>query len=165
MLTTPRLTLRAATIDDVAALHALFSDAGAMRYWSSLPHTTLDQTETWLASMIAAPSNGTTDFLIEQDGRVIGKAGCWRPWEIGFLLAPARWGRGLAREAVAAILAHIFDHNDVTAIDADVDPRNHASLALLTRLGFVESGRATATIRIGGEYCDSIYLRLTRPAA
>ena len=46
-----------------------------------------------------------------------------------------------------------------TELTADVDPRNAASLALLRRHGFVETGRAAATWQIGDEWCDSIYLR------
>ena len=162
-LITPRLTLRAAVVDDAAALHAIFSDARAMRYWSSLPHARLEQTLAWLDGMVGRPANGHTDFLIEHHGRVIGKAGCWRPWEIGYLLDPAYWGRGLGREAVAAVIDHIFRLGDTDAIVADVDPRNHASLHLLDALGFAETGRAAATIRIGDELCDSVYLRLARP--
>jgi RimJ/RimL family protein N-acetyltransferase len=36
-LLTPRLALRAATPADAAALLAIFSDPGVMRYWSTLP--------------------------------------------------------------------------------------------------------------------------------
>ena len=161
-LTTPRLHLRAARPGDAAALHAVFSDARAMRYWSTLPHTDADQTEAWLASMIASPGNGERDFLIEHEGRVIGKAGCWRPWEIGFILHPDDWGRGLAREAAAAVIGHIFAEHATEAIDADVDPRNAASLRLLAGLGFTETARVAATIQVGDEWCDSVYLRLTR---
>jgi [ribosomal protein S5]-alanine N-acetyltransferase len=45
-------------------------------------------------------------------------------------------------------------------IDADVDPRNKASLRLLQGLGFDEVGRASRTWNIGGEWCGSVYLRL-----
>jgi len=51
---------------------------------------------------------------------------------------------------------------DLDAITADVDPRNEASLRLLGRLGFIETGRATATYEIEGEISDSVYLALRR---
>ena len=44
-------------------------------------------------------------------------------------------------------------------VGAEVDPRNTASLRLLTRLGFVETGRAERTMQWRDEWCDSIYLR------
>jgi RimJ/RimL family protein N-acetyltransferase len=47
---------------------------------------------------------------------------------------------------------------------ADVDPRNVASLRVLDRLGFKETGRAERTFLLGDEWCDSVYLALQRPA-
>ena len=102
--------------------------------------------------------------MIELDGRAIGKAGCWRVPEIGYILHPDYWGRGLAAEAVGAAIAHIFAAYDIPAIRADVDPRNEASLKLLARFGFTETGRAAATWEINGEICDSVYLALPRPS-
>ena len=84
--------------------------------------------------------------------------------EIGFILHPDYWGQGLAREAVAAAVASAFARFPVDELIADVDPRNAASLALLKRLGFVETGRAEGVWEVGGEICDSVYLALSRPA-
>ena len=161
---TPRLRLRRARPDDLAAFHEILSDPAAMRFWSTLPHASLDQTREWLDDMIAPPRE-SSDFVVEHEGRVIGKAGCWRLPEIGFILRPDCWGQGLAREALAAIIPHLFDLFPIPAITADVDPRNAASLALLRGLGFVETGRAKRTWLIGDEYCDSVYFALARPPA
>ena len=38
-----------------------------------------------------------------------------------------------------------------------------AALAVLTRLGFMETGRAERTLLVGDTWCDSIYLGLSRP--
>jgi ribosomal-protein-alanine N-acetyltransferase len=46
-----------------------------------------------------------------------------------------------------------------------VDPLNAASLGLLRKLGFRETGSATATFFVGGRWADSVYLALHRPAA
>ncbi|HEY2708678.1 MAG TPA: GNAT family N-acetyltransferase [Caulobacteraceae bacterium] len=164
-LITERLRLRRAREGDLAAMHAVLSNAEAMRYWSTPPHQSLDQTREWLAGMIADGPPGSDDFVVEHQGRVIGKAGCWRLPEIGFILHEDRWGQGLAGEAAGAVIAHVFTAHDLPAITADVDPRNTASLRLLARLGFVETGRAKGTFEIGGELCDSVYLALARPAA
>lgn len=161
-LLTARLKLRRAAPDDLEAFHAILSDPVAMRFWSSLPHPDLERTKAWLDSMIADGPPLGEDFVIEHEGRVIGKAGCWRLPEIGYILHPAYWGRGFAAEACGAAIAHIFATYDLDAITADVDPRNQASLRLLARLGFVETGRATATYDVGGEISDSVYLALRR---
>ncbi len=162
---TPRLRLRRARPDDLDALHAVLSDARAMRYWSTPPHTDREQTREFLGKMIAAQPAESCDFVIERDGRTIGKAGCYHLPDVGYILHPDHWGQGLATEALGAVIAHIFAHYDVAALKADVDPRNAGSLALLARLGFHETHRAARTWRVGEEWCDSVYLALPRPAA
>ena len=162
-LRTHRLLLRRARRDDLDAIHAILGHPVAMRYWSTPPHETVDQSRDWLEAMIASPQTLSDDFVIEFDGRVVGKAGCWRLPEFGYILHPDVWGRGFAAEALRAIVAHVFAAHAIPEIVADVDPRNAASLAVLARLGFRETGRAERTMQIGTEWCDSIYLSLPRP--
>ena len=151
-------------MSDLDAVHAFLSDPVAMRYWSSLPHTDLAETRAWLDDMIAAPPENSCDFIVERDGVAVGKAGCWRAPEVGYILHRDHWGQGLAREAMAAAIPAIFARLGLPELTADVDPRNTASLALLARLGFVETGRAARTLKVGDEWCDSVYLALSRPA-
>jgi len=161
-LVTERLRLRRARPEDLHALHAVLSHPAAMRYWSTPPHTAIDQTEAWLADMIEATDE---DFVVEHLGRVIGKAGAYRLPNVGYILHPDCWGSGLATEALGAVIAHIFASRAVDRLTADVDPRNTASIRLLEKLGFVETHRAARTWLVGGEWCDSVYLALDRPAA
>ena len=164
-IVTPRLRLRRARADDLAAIHAILAHPQTMRFWSTPPHVDLDQTRAWLADMIAADPALSDDFVIERDGQVIGKAGCWRLPEVGYILHPDHWGQGLAREALTAAIAHVFENFPLPALEADVDPRNTRSLALLQRLGFLETGRGECTIQVAGEWCDSVYLSLSRPVS
>lgn len=162
MITTPRLTLRKPRPGDLADLHACLSDPRAMRYWSTPEHETLAQTKDWLDAMIAADPAQSDDFLIDHQGRVIGKAGMWRTPEIGFLLHPDFWGKGLAFEAMSAVIAHLFATRDLPILTAEADPRNAGSLGLLHRLGFYETHRESRTMQWRDEWCDSVYLRLDR---
>lgn len=159
---TQRLLLRRARAEDLAALNAMMSDAETMRYWSTAPHADLETTRAWLDSMIAASPDESDDFIVECEGTVIGKLGAWRLPEVGYLIGRPYWGRGYATEAMAAFVAYAFAHR-TDHLTADVDPRNTASLALLARTGFREIGRAQRTWCVGGEWCDSVYLRLDRP--
>lgn len=161
VITTPRLTLRPARPDDLEAMHAVLSDPRATRWWSTPPHRTLAQTRDWLAGMIA---NGPDhpDFVIERDGRVIGKAGFYAMPDVGYILHPDAWGQGLATEAVAAAVDHVFRTRDIDTLTADVDPENAASIRLLERLGFIKTGFAARSWNVGGEWKDSLYYSLTR---
>ena len=161
---TPRLTLRRARPEDAQPLFEVFSDARAMRYWSTPPHCGIEQTRQFVQSMVEASDDDSDDFVIELDARVIGKVGYWRLPELGYILHPDLWGQGLAREAMQGVIERMFQVRGVPALTADVDPRNRRSLGLLARLGFLETHRASRTYRIGEEWCDSIYLRLDREA-
>jgi RimJ/RimL family protein N-acetyltransferase len=158
---TPRLRLRCARPADLEALHAVLSDSRATRWWSTPPHETLDQTRAWLDAMIA---NGPDhpDFVIELDGRVVGKAGFFALPDVGYILHPDVWGRGLAAEAVGAAIDHVFQTRTIDTLTADVDPENAASIRLLERLGFVRTGSAERTWNIGGHWKDSLYYALSR---
>ncbi|MFP3944997.1 MAG: GNAT family N-acetyltransferase [Alphaproteobacteria bacterium] len=161
-IVTGRLRLRRARIDDLEAVHRILSNADAMRYWATAPHTSLEESRQWLESMIASSRGKSFDFIVEHQGRPIGKAGMFRVPEIGFILHPDEWGRGFAYEALSAIIPAAFARFPIPRIKADVDPRNGPSLKLLERLGFRETGRAENTYFIGGEWCHSVYLARER---
>ncbi len=150
-------------MSDLDDMHAVLSDRRAMRYWSTPPHESIEQTREWLEAMIASPPEVREDFVVEREGRVIGKAGCYRLPDIGYILHPDHWGQGLAFEAVSAVIERVFEREDVPVLTADVDPRNVGSYRLLEKLGFREVRRAKNTWCIAGEWCDSIYLELRRP--
>ncbi|WP_439477364.1 GNAT family N-acetyltransferase [Brevundimonas sp.] len=158
---TPRLILRSARPDDLEAIHAVLSDPRATLWWSTPPHETVEQTKAWLDGMIA---NGPDhpDFVVELDGRVIGKAGFWNLPDVGYILHPDAWGQGLAAEAVGAAIDHVFRTRDLETLTADVDPENAASIRLLERLGFVRTGFAARTWNVGGVWKDSLYYALSR---
>lgn len=155
---TERLVLRKAEPGDLAAMHAVLSHPVATRYWSTPPHQSLDETKRWLDSMIEGTGD---DFVVTFEGRLIGKAGFFRDPEVGYILHPDFTGRGLGFEAVFAVCDRALHLRGLPKVVADVDPRNEASLRLLRRLGFVETGRAKGTFQIGDELCDSVFLELT----
>jgi [ribosomal protein S5]-alanine N-acetyltransferase len=143
-------------------VHRLFSDPQAMRYWSRPEHETVEETRHWLRFLVE-PEPDSLDFLIERDGEVIGKAGAWKLPEVGFLLHPDHWGKGLASEAMAAMIAHVETaFPALPDLTAEVDPRNAASLRLLERLGFHETHRAERTLLWKDEWCDSVWLARPR---
>jgi ribosomal-protein-alanine N-acetyltransferase len=162
-ITTPRLVLRTAERSDLEGIHAVFSDVTAMRWWATPPHQTIEESEAWLTAMIA---NGPDhpDFIIECGGDVIGKVGFWAPPEIGYILHPSHWGRGLASEALTAAIDHLFAHHSFDHITADVDPANDGSIRVLERTGFTKIGSAERTMQVGGVWVDSLFYALTRSA-
>ena len=57
-------------------------------------------------------------------------------YELGTHLRPVWWGRGLAEEAARAVIEYAFDRLGVSALFAGHNPNNHASRALVKKLGF-----------------------------
>ena len=156
---TERLVLRRARHADTPAMHRIMSNPVAMRYWSTPPHRTPADTERWMASMIGADPETSDDFIVTLEGRLIGKLGAWKLPEIGFLIDPDQWGKGLATEAMHAFIERRRDLGSAE-LTADVDPRNKGSLRLLERCGFEETHRAQRTWQVGEQWCDSVYLKL-----
>jgi ribosomal-protein-alanine N-acetyltransferase len=114
--------------------------------------------------MTAGAQNGVTDFVIclKPDLTPVGKCGIWQGEEIGFMLARAHWRKGLAAEALRAVLPYFFSERGMLEIVADVDPRNTSSMALLQKLGFVVYDFKERTFQLGDEWVDSSYLKLTK---
>jgi len=137
-LETARLILRPRTLDDAEALHAAFADVELMRYWSGPPHASVEETRADLAR--DAPEWRRWAITLKGDDTAIGvvAAGEKRQGnvtEIGYLLVRDHWGRGIAREAVSAVIDRIFAEGQ-RRVFADTDPDNGPSRALLERLGF-----------------------------
>ena len=158
-LATARLTLRPLQQGDAPALHRFFSDPDAMRHFGEL-HTDLSETEAWVRGTLSAPPEQTREYAILRDGEVIGKAGIWSAPELGYFLRRDQWGQGLMHEALEALLPHLFAELSLSRITADIDPDNPASLRLVQKLGFRETGRASRTIQIAGAWADSVYVAL-----
>ncbi len=157
-----RVILRRFRADDLDDLHRVFSDPLAMTWWSRGPHTDLQETQVWLADSLAAPAEGADDFAVLMDDVVIGKLGCYQLPNLGYIFHPDHWGRGLAGEAMALFLRHVAERAGLDHLQADVDPRNGASIRLLERFGFQRSGFARNTWHTHIGWCDSLYLTLDR---
>ena len=142
-LRTARLQLRRPTPGDLDAFFEIMSNPSAMRYWSTLPHADSTVTRAWLERMVERELSGGQHFVIEWDGQVVGEVGAGRLPDFGFIIHP--------------------QFTDTAELKADVDPRNAASLRVLHKLGFRETGRASNTFLLGDEWCDSVYLALPRP--
>lgn len=156
---TERLLLRSARADDVDAFHAMLSDPRAMAYWYRTPHERVEDTHDWLGAMIDLDPRIGEDFVVEWNGRVIGKAGLRRFPRIGYIFHPDAWGQGFATEALRPIIDRAFATHSLTMIEAEVDARNGPSLRLLVRVGFLPFRYVPRTFCIAGTWSDSVFLR------
>lgn len=156
---TERLLLRPACGDDLDAFHAILGDARATAYWYRTAHECIADTRDWLDAMIDIDPRNGEDFVVERDGRVIGKAGLRRFPTIGYIFHPDAWGQGVATEALRPIIDRAFTVHRLAMIDAEVDPRNLPSLRLLARVGFEPFRYVPRACCVAGTWSDSVFLR------
>ncbi len=79
--------------------------------------------------------------------------------DIGLLIGDrAQWGRGIAREAIAALTQHAFDALDLHKVTAGCYCANIAAQKSFLAVGFVEEGRRLRHFRYRDGWEDHILL-------
>lgn len=149
-LATPRLRLAPLGPSDLEGCFALDQDPEVMRYITgrTTPWEEFER-EVWprlIASTPSAPSFYGAHERAESGDQFVG----WfhlRPsvrlageLEVGYRLARAAWGRGLATEGTRALVRHAFETRARDLVDACVHPENTASRRVLERCGFEPRG-------------------------
>jgi RimJ/RimL family protein N-acetyltransferase len=172
-LRTRRLVLRPLRADDAPGMYAIYSDPQTMRYWSARVIENLEAAASMLGDDLRLQLDGTAAFwavVLPQTGRVIGKFSLFRispenrRAEIGYVLNRQFWGKGYGTELLRTMIDTAFDAYELHRLEADIDPDNAASLALLKKFGFREEGRFRERWLMGAEWRDSIMMALLAPA-
>ena len=140
---TERLTLRPMREADATALFEISQEPEVVRFVGDRHVPTLQETWRMVAAWIGHWAlRGYGQWAIEEraSGRFIGRAGIINPadWpgpEVGYLLGRPWWGRGYATEAARAAMDWGFHEIGFTDLISLIDPLNHASIAVATRLG------------------------------
>lgn len=171
VITTDRVVLRWISEDDIDGLYEVFSDPQVMRYWSTVPLTNREAAAA-LQREIAAGNENNSMFkwglALRESNSVIGTTTLFNlnldngRAEIGYAMASARWGKGYMNEALRALVGHAFDVMNLRRLEADVDPRNAASIRTLERLGFQREGFLRERWHVNGEIQDAIFYGLLR---
>jgi RimJ/RimL family protein N-acetyltransferase len=65
-------------------------------------------------------------------------------------------------EALKALVSHAFETMNLRRLEADVDPRNGASIRSLERLGFQREGFLRERWHVNGEIQDAHFYGLLR---
>jgi len=136
-LSTERFTLRPLQRSDAAALLPTLSDEAQCLYLTRPAFTSEQELWDWLAE----PGwNGRTWIAQDAQGQVAGRFVAVPGHEqgveeVGYITCMHRQGEGIARECMAVLIAHLFDHG-ARKLTAEVDIENIPSIKLLERLGF-----------------------------
>lgn len=105
--------------------------------------------------------------LKERPRTLIGNIGYWRlvkehyRAEVGYMLHPAFWKKGIMKEALLRVIDFGFDEMKLHSIEANINPRNTASAKLLESTGFVKEAYFKEDYFFNGAFHDTIiYSRL-----
>lgn len=172
IINTSRLSLRWIRVDDVDDFYAVYSNPEVMRYWSTPPLPNKDAASRLIDEI--QEGIGRQDMLkwgiaLRSNDKLIGSVTLFhidlthRRAEIGYAQGRAYWGHGYMQEALRALLNYGFANLNLHRIEADVDPRNAASVRTLERLGFQREGYLRERWQVNGEIQDAYYYGLLRP--
>ncbi|MDH4036065.1 MAG: GNAT family N-acetyltransferase [Candidatus Krumholzibacteria bacterium] len=168
-LETARLLLRPLRGSDGDRLFRIFSDLKVMRYWNTEPWTSPDEAPSHIGRELTAMRTGEYISLgvVRKDTEtLIGTCTLFdmmehcRRAEVGYSLASDSWGNGYMQEALTALLDYAFAELNMNRVEADVDPRNIASVKCLERLGFLREGLLRERWIVAGEVSDTAFYGL-----
>jgi RimJ/RimL family protein N-acetyltransferase len=157
-LETPRLILRAFSPSDVEPYARMMAEPAVCRFLGD--GKPLARSDAWrqLAQLIGHwELRGFGLWAVEERATacLIGRIGCYEPdgwpgFEIGYALAREAWGRGYAREGVAAALAYARRELGRAEIISLIRPDNRASIAVAEHFG----AHRTHTMELFGAASD-----------
>ena len=73
---------------------------------------------------------------------------------IGYCLFEGFTGRGLMTDGLGCLLYRAFSDIGLHRLEANIQPHNKESIALVKRCGFTKEGFSRKYLMIGGEWCD-----------
>ncbi len=144
VIDTGTITLEPQTAAHAEEMFAVLSDPAIYEYENEPPQSiewlrtrfeklesrrSSDGHEQWLNWVIRLPASGLIGY-VQATVRPSGRAA------IAYILSSAYWGRGLARQAVEAMITELVDHYEVHSLSAVFKRENLRSRRLLERLGF-----------------------------
>ena len=147
-LITERLFLRKITLEDAEEIFFLRSNEIILQFINKEPAATIKDAEDFIKRI-----NNDTDAgeaimwaiaLKKDPGKLIGTICYWRLQkenyraEIGYILHPLFWKKGIMKEAILAIIEYGLEEMQLHSIEARINPANIASANILKSTGFVQ---------------------------
>lgn len=143
VIETARLILRPYTANDLDDLFLIRSDPEVMRYVRDGKPLTWEETQANLDNIIQHYHQhdfGLWAAVDKANGNLIGYCGLiyldsTPEVEVGYMLAKAYWGKGLASEGAKACLKYGFEQLKLSRIVAIAKPPNLASGRVMEKIG------------------------------
>ena len=161
---TSRLILKYPSLTDADKIYKYRSDPRVYKFQSWLP-ASIEEVTDFISGNPELDSINENEWCqlgvyLASSEELIGDIGICllenNTTELGFTIAPEFQGNGYAFEAVSVLISHLRSEKGIIKIIAHTDPSNDASIYLLKKLDFIQSGFIKNSIKIRGEWKDDL---------
>jgi [ribosomal protein S5]-alanine N-acetyltransferase len=172
VLTTQRLILRRITNDDANEMYFLRSNEAVMNHIHRPRPASLEDIKPFIQKindMIDANEGIAWAMALRDEPKLIGHISFHRVIkehyraEVGYLLHPGHYGKGIMHEALNAVLGYGFTTMGLHSVEAIVNPGNNASIKLLERNKFMREAYFREDFFWEGKFLDSAVYSLLAP--
>lgn len=170
-LTTERLTLCKIIPEHAADMYEYSCDSEVTRYLTWSPHSSLKETERYIKLLQRKYEDGTFNdwgLIFKETGKFIGTCGYTsfdkteNKGEVGYVLAKDFWGKGLAAEAVKAVMQFGFETFGLDSFCAKHMEGNDASGRVMQKCGMKFEAMYRHSMFIKGEFKNIVVYNITR---
>lgn len=161
-MTKSRIELRRLTVEDQREFLAGVARSRALHHpWVSPPSTPA-QYRAYVERMASEPNLG---FLVCErgSGAIAGVInitnivmGLFRSGYLGYYVFSGYERRGFMREGLNAVIREAFGNVKLHRLEANIQPGNTASIALVKACGFSREGYSPRYLKIGGRWRDHV---------
>ena len=169
LLETARLQLRCISEKDAAEMFFLKSNKEVLKYLDRDAFVSKTEALTFIKLILSKLQNNESvswAITYKDSGKMIGTIEYWRfikehfRAEVGYMLHPDEWGKGIMKEALGKVIQYAFKEIGLHSIEANINPGNAASAALLESKGFVKEAYFRENYYHSGNFTDSVIYSL-----
>lgn len=143
--------------DEATFIAAARASRGLHRPWVQ-PPCDVDNFSRYLSRFDGAAHHG---FVVESGGELAGVIhltnivmGAFRSGYLSYYAFTGFEGRGLMMQGLNDVVRHAFKNLRLHRVEANIQPGNAASIALVKRCGFQLEGYSPKYLKIGGRWRD-----------
>jgi [ribosomal protein S5]-alanine N-acetyltransferase len=163
VLETERLLLRKITPDDLEDMYSYCSNDDVAKYVTWSTHRSFADTKGFVDFVLNQYENGLIapwGMEYKETGRLVGTIDfvSWQPHhrtaEIGYVISPEYWGKGLTPEASRELIRFGFEKMDLVRIQARCFVENIASQRVMEKVGMSFEGIIRNGMLVKGQHWD-----------
>lgn len=162
---TARLYLREFKEDDWSSVHEYASQEQASRHQPWGPNS-VEESRDFVVQALADTQKTTRTryifaIILKEQDKLIGaieiniRSAANKSGEIGYIVNPDHWGKGIATEAASLVIGYGFNELGLHRIYATCAPGNEGSQKVLEKLGMRFEGRMRETVLLKDGWRDS----------